>query len=157
MGDKQGVALRFWLAGILVLTGTGLMVFLTARTAPSDEVKVGDLLENSRYDGRRVKVFGMVVKGSETYDVEKIELAFRIADRTGDGRSISVDCRQERPDAFVEEGDVIVTGIYDAKTGHVRGEEVMAKCPSRYEPDYEKLQEAQKNRPTSGVSTSGQP
>lgn len=132
--NRQGIALRFWLAGILILTGMGSLVFLTSRTRPAEFVVVDQIVDGGRkYHGRRVQVTGQVVEGSSSYDEEKPEIAFRMVAIEGPRGELAVRARQVKPDAFQEGGHVIVTGLYDADEGVLVSEDLKAKCPSRYE------------------------
>ncbi len=148
---KHGIAHQFWLAGILLLSGMGVLIYLiSARTTVNENVEVTELLEGGeRFRDRRVQVAGVVVAGTEEYDADTIDLRFRMTDEQGS--EVAVRSRQPRPDAFEEGGVVIVTGRYDPKVGRLDAEDLKAKCPSRYEedPDYQKLQ-AKANEETRG-------
>lgn len=129
---RRGVALRFWLGGVLLLAAVGVLVWMTTRTEAAELVTVSQVLaEPDTYAVRRIRVVGKVVPGTTTYDEEEIVLEFRMEDEKGD--EVAVRSLQPKPDAFKDGGPVDVTGYYDPAKGRIESEDLKAKCPSRYE------------------------
>ncbi|MBI4615346.1 MAG: cytochrome c maturation protein CcmE [Planctomycetes bacterium] len=117
---------------MLLLAGVGLLVWMTARTEAAEKVTVVELLaEPDRYRTKPVDVYGKVVVGSISYDEERIVLTFRMED--DEGAQVAVRSLEPKPDAFKEEGPVLVVGIYDPEAERIDAQSVKAKCPSRYE------------------------
>ncbi len=72
---------------------------------------------------------GKVVVGSvrrETYPVR-----FDVADT--EGHRVAIEFGSPLPDTFREDREVVVRGRYDAARGVYLAEEVLARCPSKYQ------------------------
>jgi cytochrome c-type biogenesis protein CcmE len=80
--------------------------------------------------GERAQVRGNVAEGSITDDVEKRVLTFTI---TGEGESLAVVYEGVRPSNFDEGVEVVVEGSY-GPTGVFDADQIITKCPSKYEP-----------------------
>ena len=82
-----------------------------------------------RYEGRTIKVFGNVVKGS----IKKAkgstgDYRFTIEN---EGERLDVHYTNIPPDTFQEEGEVVLTG--HLQNGVFESDDMSAKCPSKYE------------------------
>ena len=80
--------------------------------------------------GERVQINGEVARGSIDYDVENRMLTFTL---TGEGESVPVVYEGIRPNNFDDGVDVVVGGIYQS-TGVLEGDQIITKCPSKYDP-----------------------
>lgn len=79
--------------------------------------------------GQHVRIKGTVEPGSVIGNDGELGRTFRIAEN---GKSISVTYNRAMPDTFDENMEVVVQGIVNDKM-IVEADEVLVKCPSRYE------------------------
>lgn len=79
--------------------------------------------------GQHVRVKGVVEPGSIVGNDGELGRAFRI---TENGKSISVTYNRAMPDTFDENMEVVVQGTVSDQM-IVEADEVLVKCPSRYE------------------------
>lgn len=119
------------IALVAALTGaTGYLVFSDTGEGVLEYMYVDKVVDDTaKYQGRTIKVHGIVVAGSIT----------KKKGTTGDynfvieygGRRLPVHFTNIPPDTFQEEGEVVVTGkLVD---GTFESDEMSAKCPSKYE------------------------
>lgn len=102
-------------------------------------------------EGKRIRVNGLVVAGSEDWNAEEIVLRFAIADEISDAGEVtlvedqgsvssqlSVVFYGPKPDNFqraesaIVEGELLPNGTFKADT-------LLLKCPSRYEEEPEEV------------------
>ena len=79
--------------------------------------------------GQRIRVKGTVEPGSIVGNAGELERTFRIAEN---GKSIKITYDRAMPDTFDENMEVVVEGVVGDDM-IVEAEEVLVKCPSRYE------------------------
>lgn len=109
------------MAGILVFQGQTGTVY--SRT-------VLELLSNPELDGQRVKVSGTVVDGS--WDGINNPMKFLIRDTESEtSETVLVSYSGAIPSTFGDGIEVLVTGEY--RNGTITTEEMITKCPSKYE------------------------
>ncbi|HET6581965.1 MAG TPA: cytochrome c maturation protein CcmE [Nannocystaceae bacterium] len=116
---------------VAALTGaTGYLVFSDTGEGVLEYMYVDKVADDmASYEGRTIKVHGIVVAGSIT----------KKKGTTGDynfvieygGRRLPVHFTNIPPDTFQEEGEVVVTG--KLTNGTFESDEMSAKCPSKYE------------------------
>jgi cytochrome c-type biogenesis protein CcmE len=110
--------------------GESLTYFHTA-----DEV----IVKKSEFTGQRIRLGGHVEKGSIIQKKGTLEYRFEVRPIDGmmkhqeaRGKTISVAFTGVVPDTFKDDAEVIVTGKLQAD-GTFAGQELIAKCPSKYE------------------------
>jgi cytochrome c-type biogenesis protein CcmE len=81
-------------------------------------------------DGETVKVNGKVVKGS----IQKQIIDYTFVIHGEKGSQIHVNYHGIVPDTFKDDSDVVVEGAYNAQSGVFHATTLMAKCPTKYEP-----------------------
>lgn len=81
-------------------------------------------------DGETVKVNGKVVKGS----IQKQGMDYAFVIHGEKGSQVRADYHGVVPDTFKDGSDVVVEGAYDAGSGVFHATTLMAKCPTKYEP-----------------------
>jgi cytochrome c-type biogenesis protein CcmE len=84
-----------------------------------------------RYEGRTIKIHGVVVPGSVERRVgASADYQFVIEH---EGRRLAVHHTDIVPDTFRESGDVILTGRLNQTGDLFESNEMSAKCPSKYQ------------------------
>ncbi len=97
------------------------------------------LAQGTDLPGQRVRVKGIVEPGSIEGKDGELGRRFRISEN---GRSLKVAYSKAMPDTFEENREVVVLGeVADDMT--LEAEEVLVKCPSRYEGDPPTAEEQQ--------------
>ena len=121
---------RYPIGGVVVLVA--LVVLLFSVWQHSDAFLLITELKGQGESvyGEKVNVIGEVSAGSTEYDVENRMLTFTI---TGEGESLAVVYEGTRPSNFDDGVEVVVEGNYNS-TGIFHADEIITKCPSKYEP-----------------------
>lgn len=126
---------RFWVCGLIVAVGLTAGIAATIKGTAMEYVEIAALKANpARYQGRRVKVTGKVVPKTtqvSTNDSGESVLQFEVRGETG--AQMRVYHRGPKPDAFKDDGVVILEGQYQPRKNQLRADSLLAKCPSRYE------------------------
>jgi len=111
----------------------GAMVFLVSQSLGEDlqyykqvDEVVGD---QASWTGRRLKLGGLVEKGSIFNKPGTMEYVFTVAKN---GKSLPIHYTGVVPDTFKDEAEVVVSGKIQ-EDGKFEATEVIAKCPSKYE------------------------
>lgn len=95
------------------------------------DAEVSEIIKNpDKFLDKGVRVSGTVING--TVMKAQLDLSFNIKDKNDDS-FIKVEYKGIVPDAFQEDVEVIVEGIYDNKDNKLVASSLLAKCPSRYE------------------------
>ena len=117
-----GIVIIACVAG-LVLTTTGMSLdfydSVSQFTARLDSI-----------EGRAVRVRGMVSPGEIAHDANTLDTEFTLAD---DDASVRVFYHGVLPSSFTSGSDLIVQGTYDADARRLVANQLMFKCPSKYE------------------------
>ena len=85
--------------------------------------------QGSDLPGQRVRIKGIVEPGSIEGKDGHLFRKFRVAEN---GKSLTVTFDKAMPDTFEEEREVVVLGTVNDQSV-LEAEEVIVKCPSRYE------------------------
>jgi cytochrome c-type biogenesis protein CcmE len=122
-----------WIVGIAVL---GTAFALLFRTATEGQLvyylTVGEFLDKGGQVGREhFRVNGSVVPGTVSRHTHEPGARFEITDGN---RRLPVDYRKELPDTFAEGSEAVVEGSL-GPDGVFSAHTLLAKCPSKYEPE----------------------
>lgn len=85
-------------------------------------------------NGERVKVNGKVATGS----IEKAHMDYQFVIHGAESNRLHVAYHGVVPDTFKEGSDVVVEGIFDPNVQIFHASTLMAKCPTKYEPQVKK-------------------
>jgi len=121
-----------WLPVVAILLSAGLIAFLIIDGLESESYffTVDEAVaEGDAIVGETIRVKGDVVEGTIQGDQGTLGRTFDIADG---GESMTVTYDRAMPDTFKPDVQVVATGTLDA-SGHLTADEIMVKCPSRYE------------------------
>jgi cytochrome c-type biogenesis protein CcmE len=113
---------------LAVLLASGLIYTSFAASDPA--LTPSQLLAQST-PGRNVQLTGTVVKNT-VRDQRNGVVDFRLADRVGDGVSVSVVYSGSVPSAFAVGRELIVTGRLRQGTFLAQPGSMITKCPSKY-------------------------
>jgi cytochrome c-type biogenesis protein CcmE len=114
---------------ILILAAVLLVTLLPSGAAYNSLVK--EITTNQALVGTRVKVTGTVVPGS--WDKKTNPMVFKIrAEGSTSGPEVAVVYNGSAPNTFGNDTVAILTGTVD-KLGSLQANEMLTKCPSKYE------------------------
>jgi cytochrome c-type biogenesis protein CcmE len=110
-------------AVIIVLIVTGFSGSTT------DYVSIADARQ-AQPGERAVRVVGAIVPDSVAWDARNLTLTFAIEDDTG---QLPIVYRGPQPDMLVDAVEAVVVGHFDPAADAFEAEELLMKCPSKYE------------------------
>lgn len=113
--------------GVIVVAFVIGVVFLVQKQGAYYR-QVSDLV-TGKYDGKNVKVGGMVLDG--TIDRDASGVHFTMQDLTGKTDTVKVTYSGQMPNTFASGVDVVVVGKY-AADGILTADQLQTKCPSKY-------------------------
>lgn len=128
--DKpQGLALWSVLAIVGVAVAIGFVIFDGLKSETYFYTVDQAVAQGADLPGKKVRVKGTVEPGSIEGKDGELGRTFRIAEQ---GKSLRVTYARAMPDTFQEDVEVVVQGVVqDDMT--IEADEVLVKCPSRYE------------------------
>jgi len=79
---------------------------------------------------RNSRVAGEIVPDSVNWNTRDLHLTFEIEDETG---RLAISYHGPQPDMLVDAVEAVVIGKYDPEAQVFEAEELLMKCPSKYE------------------------
>jgi cytochrome c-type biogenesis protein CcmE len=127
---------QFLMAFLVVFGALAFLGYNAFNASSMYYLSVGELLARAETSsGEEVRVSGKVVEGTIQRGPEANTVRFTMADENGP--SVPVVYRGVVPDTFQESGEVVVEGGLGSE-GVFRARTLLAKCPSKYEPEESK-------------------
>ncbi len=124
---------QFLVAGLVIVVALGYLGYNAFQSASMYYLTVGELLAKGEAAyGEQLRVSGKVVEGTVQADSEPNILRFSIAD--SDGTAMPAVYEGIVPDAFKASADVVLEGELTPQ-GVFEASFLLAKCPSKYEPE----------------------
>jgi cytochrome c-type biogenesis protein CcmE len=112
--------------GIVVLLAMTLAMYSFKSTLTSYVT-----VREAKASKRPVQVAGIVVEGTDRYDLENNNLIFILREDGGDEMKVEYD--GPRPGNFDNVTKVVAIGRYEAKEQVFMAKELLVKCPTKYE------------------------
>ena len=112
--------------GIVVLLAITLAMYSFKSTLTSYVT-----VREAKASKRPVQVAGIVVEGTDRYDLENNNLIFILREDGGDEMKVEYD--GPRPGNFDNVTKVVAIGRYEAKEQVFMAKELLVKCPTKYE------------------------
>ncbi len=88
-------------------------------------------VSEAKASNRSVQVAGLVVEGTDRYDLDSNNLLFTLREDSGDEMKVEYD--GPRPGNFDNVTKVVAIGKYEPKRKVFLARELLVKCPSKYE------------------------
>jgi len=137
--NQANKQIKFIVGGVVVM---GLILYLIVSAISSSGAyyrEVSEVLnEQTALMGKNLRVSGNIVTDSIRYDATTLDLNFRISDPKDAGKQIAVHFHGVKPDQMDREGSsAIVEGTMGSQ-GVVEANNLLLKCPSRYD-EYEEI------------------
>jgi cytochrome c-type biogenesis protein CcmE len=115
---------------VILVVAIGFLAYDSASNYINPYLTVSQLVgDNTHYQGRVVQVLGTIVNGTLVRGIDGV-LAFDITDGY---QAVSVVYRGGAVQNLEENKEVAVQGIL--KTGTLEANQILVKCPSKYEED----------------------
>ena len=117
---------------VLVGAFSGLL-WTTLREGTEYYKHVDEVMANPEpWHGKRLQLHGFVVPGSIMRRPDSLDWQFKVHSK---GQVVTASYTGIVPDTFKDEAEVVLKGALTQDGGfHVQEDGVMAKCPSKYEP-----------------------
>lgn len=137
--NRANKQIKFIVGAAVVL---GLIAYLIVSAISSSGAyyrEVSEVLaEQAALTGKNLRVSGNIVTESIRYDAATLDLSFRISDPKDVGKQIAVHFHGVKPDQMERAGSsAIVEGKMGAN-GVIEANNLLLKCPSRYE-EYQEI------------------
>ena len=118
---------KSYIVGGLVVVLAMVMAMYSFKSTLTSYVTVSE----AKASKRPVQVAGMVVEGTDRYDLERNNLIFVLREDGGDQMQVEYD--GPRPGNFDNVTKVVAIGKYEPKEKVFMARELLVKCPSKYE------------------------
>jgi cytochrome c-type biogenesis protein CcmE len=122
--------MKFVLGGIVVAVVIGVLIATSFSGSTSEYLSVAEVKALGPDQARDSRVAGEIVPNSVNYSTRDLHLTFAIYDDTGD---LAISYHGPQPDMLVDAVEAVVVGKYDPDSQVFEAEELLMKCPSKYE------------------------
>jgi cytochrome c-type biogenesis protein CcmE len=118
---------KSYIIGAVIVVLALIMAMYSFKSTLTAYVSVSE----AKMSPRAVQVAGVVVQGSERYDLESNKLLFTLREDTGDEMAVEYD--GHKPANFDDVTKVVSIGKYNTKKDLFVASELLVKCPTKYE------------------------
>ena len=118
---------KSYIVGGLVVVLAMVMAMYSFKSTLTSYVTVSE----AKASKRPVQVAGIVVTGTDRYDLKRNNLIFVLREDGGDQMQVEYD--GPRPGNFDNVTKVVAIGKYEPKEQVFMARELLVKCPSKYE------------------------
>ena len=118
---------KSYIVGGLVVLLAMVMAMYSFKSTLTSYVTVSE----AKASKRPVQVAGIVVKGTDRYDLQRNNLIFVLREDGGDEMQVEYD--GPRPGNFDNVTKVVAIGKYEPKEQVFMARELLVKCPTKYE------------------------
>ncbi|MCU0501310.1 MAG: cytochrome c maturation protein CcmE [Anaerolineae bacterium] len=137
--NQANKKIKFIVGGAVVL---GLIVYLIASAISSSGAyyrEVAEVVnEKAALTGKSLRVSGNIVTESIKYDPTTLNLSFAISDPKDSGKQLAIHFHGVKPDQMDREGSSAIVEGSLGPNGIVEANNLLLKCPSRYD-EYEEI------------------
>jgi cytochrome c-type biogenesis protein CcmE len=123
-------AKKFLIGGAIVVAVIGVLIATSFSGSTSDYVKIAEAKALGPEQTRNSRVAGEIVPDSVQWNTKDLHLTFEIQDETG---QLAISYHGPQPDMLVDAVEAVVIGKYDPAAKVFNAEELLMKCPSKYE------------------------
>jgi len=118
---------KSYIIGAIVVVSAMVMALYSFRSTLTSYVSVSE----AKVSSRPVQVAGMLVAGSNRYDLKKNALVFTLREDGGD--EMMVEYNGPKPANFDDVEKVVSVGKYNQNKRVFEASELLVKCPTKYE------------------------
>jgi cytochrome c-type biogenesis protein CcmE len=123
-------AAKFVIGGIVVVAVIGALIAVSFSGSTSDYLTVMEVKALGPDQARDSRVAGAIVSDTVEYNTGELHLTFAIEDDTG---MLPISYHGPQPDMLVDAVEAVAIGQYDPSAQVFEAEELLMKCPSKYE------------------------
>lgn len=121
---------KFLIGGLVVVVVISVLIATSFSGSTSDYLSIADVKALGPEQTRDSRVAGEIVSDSVDWSTRELHLTFQIEDGTG---QLDISYHGPQPDMLVDAVEAVVIGKYDPATQVFEAEELLMKCPSKYE------------------------
>jgi cytochrome c-type biogenesis protein CcmE len=137
--NKAGKRAKFIVGGLVVVGLIAYLIISAIGSAGAYYREVGEVLaQQNVLTGKSLRVSGNIVTESIAYDPTTLTLNFKISDPKASGSQLSIHFHGVKPDQMEREGSSAIVEGTLGTNGTVEANNLLLKCPSRYE-QYEEI------------------
>ena len=123
-------SMKFVIGGIVVAVVIGVLIATSFSGSTSEYLTVAEVKALGPEQARSSRVAGAIVPDSVDWSTRDLHLTFEISDDTGE---LAISYHGPQPDMLVDAVEAVVVGKYDPSGQVFEAEELLMKCPSKYE------------------------
>lgn len=121
---------KFLIGGVVVVAVIAAVIATSFGGSTSEYLTIAQAKALSPEQPRNSRVAGAIVPDSVNYSTRDLLLTFQITDSTG---TLSIAYRGPKPDMLVDAVEAVAIGQYDSTAQVFSADELLMKCPSKYE------------------------
>jgi cytochrome c-type biogenesis protein CcmE len=121
---------KFVIGGVVVAVVIGVLIATSFSGSTSDYLTVAEVKALGPDQTRDSRVSGAIVPDSVEWSTRELHLTFAVEDDTG---QLDISYHGPQPDMLVDAVEAVVVGKYDPEAQVFEAEELLMKCPSKYE------------------------
>jgi cytochrome c-type biogenesis protein CcmE len=126
--------IKFIVGGVAILALIVYLIVSAVSSAGSYYREVGEVLaQQPTLTGKSLRVSGNVVQESIQYDAPTLSLSFKISDPKDASQQLPIHFHGVQPDQIGREGASAIVEGKLLPSGTVEANNLLLKCPSRYE------------------------
>jgi cytochrome c-type biogenesis protein CcmE len=122
--------MKFVIGGVVVVVVIGILIATSFSGSTSDYLTVAEVKALGPDQARDSRVAGEIVPDSVEWNTRDLHLTFEVDDGTG---QLAISYHGPQPDMLVDAVEAVVVGKYDPEAQVFEAEELLMKCPSKYE------------------------
>ncbi len=122
--------MKFLIGGVVVAIVIGLLIAVSFSGSTTDYMTIAEVRALGPEQARNSRVTGEIVPNSVVWNTRELHLTFEIKDKTG---TLSISYYGPQPDMLVDAVEAVVIGKYDPTAQVFEADELLMKCPSKYE------------------------
>jgi cytochrome c-type biogenesis protein CcmE len=121
---------KFLVGGLVVVVVIGALIATSFSGSTSDYLTIAEVKALGPDQDRDSRVAGEIVPNSVQWETEELHLTFEIKDATG---TLPISYNGPQPDMLVDAVEAVAIGKYDPTIQQFQAQELLMKCPSKYE------------------------
>ena len=121
---------KFLVGGAVVALVIGLLIATSFSGSTSDYLTIAEVKALDVEQVRDSRVSGAIVPNSVEWNTRELHLTFEIEDETG---TLPISYHGPQPDMLVDAVEAVAIGKYDHGGQVFEAQELLMKCPSKYE------------------------
>jgi cytochrome c-type biogenesis protein CcmE len=118
------------IGGVVVAVVIGVLIATSFSGSTSDYLTIAQAQVLGPDQARNSRVAGEIVPDSVNWSTRDLHLTFQIKDETG---ILPISYHGPQPDMLVDAVEAVVIGKYDPQGKVFEADELLMKCPSKYE------------------------